>query len=306
MGSSTWSDDAYSHMKKSYASKSTDDIFTNNKTKKASNEMLPFKVKFRESRDSDAHPETLGLMVWLDVTGSMGHIPEAMVREKLGTLMSTLNAHDLKDTQVFFGAIGDHISDKFPLQVSQFESGADELNKWLSSVYLEGAGGGQDTESYLLAWLFAARHTSIDCFEKRGQKGVLFTIGDEASWSSVSDNSLKEIMGYKQSDQISDVAILAEAKRMYHVFHIHVNEGSHRDDSHVLGYWKNLLGENLIVLEDYNQIAEVIATTVGMIHGVDLAKITKGFDPKVALGVTTALAHINTSITKTKEGALTL
>lgn len=296
MGGGSWSSDAYKHIKTSNSSKSTDDIFVNNKTRKASNDMTPKGVKFRECRDSDAHPLAFGVVVYLDVTGSMGKIPEVLVREKLGTLMETLIAHEINDAQVLFGAIGDHHSDDFPLQVSQFESGTEELNKWLSQTYLEGGGGGQNMESYLLGWLFASRHTSMDCFEKRGQKGILFTIGDESNWGKLESSKLKDLMGYTEAETITDEALLAEAQRTFHVFHIHVNEGSYRDSKDIIGYWKKMLNERLIICEDHTQIAELIATTVAIIHGIDMDKFTSTFDSKTASNVKTALAKISTSV----------
>ncbi len=306
MGGTTWSSDAYQHLKTDYSRKSVDNIFTSNKSKKTADTMSPIGLKFRESRDSDAHPETLAVAVFLDVTGSMGMIPEKIVREKMGTLMETLINHDLKDAQVLFGAIGDHLSDRCPIQVGQFESGTDELTSCLTSTYLEGNGGGQNKESYSLAWLIAARHTSIDCFEKRGQKGILFTIGDEKCWETLQADRLKDLMGYEESEDIDSLAILHEAQKSYHVFHIHVNETGNRNDKDVIGHWKNLVGERLIILEDHNEIAEVIAATVAMIHGVDLDDITKNFDAKTASGVKTALMHVDTSITKASSGVIKL
>jgi hypothetical protein len=87
------------------------------------------------------------------------------------------------------------------------------LNHWLSSIYVEGYGGGQDRESYLQAWLVAGRHSSIDCYEKRNQKGFLFTIGDEASWDTLDAIRLKSIMGYNQSENLTDKQLLAEAQK---------------------------------------------------------------------------------------------
>lgn len=295
MGYTNWSDDAYEHLKGSRSHKSINDIFTNNKLGKASDAMLPYGVKFRESRDSETHPESLSIAVFLDVTGSMGRIPEILVREKLGSLMNTLITHGIAHPQILFGAIGDHISDRFPLQVGQFESGTDELDNWLTQIYIEGGGGGQCMESYLMAWLFCARHTSCDCFEKRGQKGFVFTIGDEMSWDSLSASHLKEIMGYSQADTISDRQLLDEAQRSYHVFHIHINEASYRNDPQVLGYWRSLLGERLIILEDYNAIAETIASTVAVIHGVDLKHILASFDNSTAETVKNALVNVSKS-----------
>jgi hypothetical protein len=300
MGYTRWSDDAYSHLKSSKTNLSVDDIFANNKTGKASNLMTPNGVKFRESRDSDIHPDSLSIAVFLDVTGSMGRIPEILVREKLGSLMNTLISHDILHPQILFGGIGDHVSDRFPLQVGQFESGTDELDKWLTEIYIEGGGGGQSMESYTLAWLFGARHTSCDCFEKRGQKGFLFTIGDEAAWETLQADYLKAIMGYTEATDLTDKQLLEEVQRSYHVFHIHINEASYKNDPHVLGYWKKLLGERLIVLEDYNAIAETIASTVAVIHGVDLSKLLSSFDASTANTVKNALLNVKTGVVPTK------
>lgn len=306
MGGGNWSDDAYKHIKSSYRSKSTDDIFTNNKTGKAGLDMLPKGVKFRECRDSAAHPNAFGVFVALDVTGSMGDIPEFLIREKLGTLMESLIAHGINDAQILFSAVTDLYSNRTPLQVSQFESGTEELNKWLSSILLEGGGGGDNHESYGLAWLFAARHTSMDCFEKRGQKGLLFTIGDESNHSLLKGDRLRDLMGYEKSDDITDAAILAEAQRMYHVFHIHINEASYRDDANVFGYWKKALGERFIVCEDKTQVAELIASTVAVIHGLDLDKFTSSFDPKTAIDVKNALAKVTKDVATKDNGVINL
>lgn len=298
MGYTRWSDDAYSNLKDTRTNASVDDIFANNKTGVAAAAMLPKGVQFRESRDSDIHPESLSIAVFLDITGSMGRIPEILVREKLGALMNTLISHGIEHPQILFGGIGDHISDRFPLQVGQFESGTDELDQWLTQIYLEGGGGGQSMESYLLAWLFGARHTSCDCFEKRGQKGFLFTIGDEASWNRLDRDSLKAMMGYPEPVELTDAQLLEEVQRSYHVFHIHINEASYKDNPTILGYWKRMLGERLIVLNDYNAIAETIAATVAVIHGVDMQEILQSFDKKTATTVGHALMKINTSAAK--------
>ncbi|WP_046243622.1 hypothetical protein [Hymenobacter terrenus] len=301
MGYTKWSDDAYDFLKDTRVGSSADDIFTNNRSGRAGDQLLPKGVKFRESRDSDIHPESLAIAVFLDETGSMGRIPEILVREKLGPLMNTLIDHGVAHPQLLFGGIGDHHSDSYPLQVGQFESGTAELDQWLTGIYLEGNGGGQSRESYTLAWLFAARHTSCDCFEKRGQKGFLFTIGDEAAWDVLQANALKAIMGYPEAEDLTDQQLLEEAQRSYHVFHIHVNEGSYRDDPSVLGYWKKVLGERLIILDDYNAIAETIATAVALVHGVELKDILASFDQKTAGTVQHALVHASRGLATTDK-----
>jgi hypothetical protein len=296
MGSSSWSSDAFSHLSSSRASASTGDIFANSKTGVARKDMLPAGIKFRESRDSDAHPESLAIGVYLDETGSMGTIPESLAKGNLCQLMDTIIKHGVPHPQIMFGGIGDQYSDTYPLEVGQFESGNVELDEWLTSLTLEGGGGGGGNESYLLAWLFAARHTSIDCFEKRKIKGFLFTIGDERSWDVLDAAELKKIMGYSQPESFTAKQLLEEAKRMYHVFHIHMNCTGYRNDPSVLGYWENLIGkQNLIILDEHDAVAETIASIVAVTNGADLKNITKGFSSRIAGSVEKALAVIDKS-----------
>ena len=303
MGSSSYSHDAYSYFSRSAKTKSTNDIFTQNTTRTIASTMDPKGITFREARDSANHPESTAIMVWLDVTGSMGKIPEVIVKEKLDKIMSTLINHGVNDAAVFFGAIGDHsrgirnTSDTYPLQVGQFESGTDELVSCLSSVFLEGGGGGNSVESYCLAHFFAGKHTSIDCYEKRGKKGFLFTIGDEGNHRLFSAADQMKIFGYEAAEDMTDEEMLAMAQRMYHVFHIHCNETSYRNDATVINYWKTLLGERLIIMDDYNDVAEIIASTVAVMNGANIDVVTSSFDSLTAGRVKTALAKVDTSVT---------
>lgn len=278
MGYAKWSTQDYHQLRSRYAHQSRDDIFRNNRLGRISEAMSPNGLGIRESRDSQAHPNSLAIGIFLDVTGSMGRIPELLIRQKLGTLMDTMLQHGVTDPQVMFSAIGDQYTDRAPLQVGQFESGAKEMNHCLSQVYLEGGGGGQARESYQLAWLIAGRHTSIDCFEKRGQKGFLFTVGDEMSWDQTDGDFLKQLMGYPEAYPVSSQDLLAAAQEKYHVYHIHINETGYKDNPQVLQYWRSLLGEQFIVLENHTALAELIASIIAMVQGVDPQSFAPNFD----------------------------
>jgi len=301
MGGGKWSDDTYKHISANYSTKSTNQIFTSTKMDSS---MSPKDVQFRESRDSDEHPQSLAISVYLDVTGSMDRIPGDLIKNKLGALMSTIIKHGVEHPQIMFSAIGDHYSDKAPIQIGQFESSTEAIDTGLTKIWLEQGGGGQGKESYALAWYFNARHTSIDCMEKRGEKGFLFTIGDEANHSSLSPDAIRSIFGDAVETDITDKQLLEEVSRNYHVFHIHINEASYKDN--VLGYWKDLLGERLLILDDYTTVGELIASTVALVHGADLNTITKDFDSKIAGTVTKALAKVTTITKKDKGGVVKL
>lgn len=294
MGYTSYSSKAYDNLRTSYSKKSVNDIFVNNKTRSVDPGMDPKGLRVRECRDSATHPRSLAIKFWLDETGSMGEIPEKLIREKLGALIETMLKHNIQSPAVLFGGIGDHHSDRYPCQVGQFESGTDELNKWLTGLYLEGNGGGQDKESYLLAWYVASRHTCIDCFEKRGKKGYLFTVGDEKTWDKLESSSLKKIFGVAQAEDISAEQLLKEAQRMYHVFHIHINSTQYRNDNNVIGDWKRLLGERLIILDDANVVAETVASTIAVMEGIDKDVVLNSLGSSTT-SVSKALVNINSA-----------
>ena len=108
--------------------------------------------------------------------------------------MGGLIQNGIPDPTLLFLAIGDHECDKSPLQVGQFESGDPELDLWLTRTWLEKGGGGNAGESYLLAHYFAAYHTDIDAYNKRGKRGFLFTVGDEPGLTSLPGRVIDEIM----------------------------------------------------------------------------------------------------------------
>lgn len=262
MGNSSYSysDRLNRSISAGYHSKSKDEIFTQNKERKIHESMSPRGVVFRESRDSEAHPNTVPIQLYLDVTGSMGHIPHDMIKDGLPTLMSTLIQRGVPDAALMFGAIGDHECDRHPLQIGQFESGDAELDMWLTRTYLEGGGGGNAGESYLLAWYFAANHVKTDAFDKRKKKGFVFTIGDEPCLRSLPVSAIKESMGDSAQGQstVSREELLAAAQTQNHVFHIHLNHGGRTCDR----AWKEMLGDRLIEINDYRDVSKVIAETI--------------------------------------------
>jgi len=242
-----------------YTTKSEQEIFTSRSINSAMN---PYGVGIRESRDSAEHPNSVAIVIGLDVTGSMGSVPHFLVREGIVTIMANIIQAGVPDPQVLFLGIGDHECDRAPLQVGQFESSDALLDKWLTDIYLEGGGGGNDGESYLLAWYFAAKHTAIDCLEKRGQKGILFTIGDEPVLTEVPSRVLQKMMGEGQYENYTAAALLSAAQSMYHCFHIHIHETSTGSIQRTVDGWKQLLSDNLVVAKRKTDVAHIISSLV--------------------------------------------
>lgn len=312
MSKTSYSSDNANYIKQSYATQSTAQVFHRTASKSVDPLMSPLDLKFRESRDSDLFPNSTALILGLDITGSMGKIPEHMVREELPSLIEVSVKNGVRDPAVLFVAVGDHKCDDAPLQIGQFESDEVHLNKWLTSVYIEGNGGGNNGESYALVWYVAAKKTSIDCFEKRGEKGFLFTYGDEHCHPIIEAEAgtnhnkwgLRDIFGSGEYQDMTAKQLLKMAREKYHVFHVHCAESSDSDSSVVDG-WKKLLGENLLILEHKEDLTKLIATTMALYAGASLKNVTKDFDSKTALSIQTALAHVDAGALAKKSDATT-
>src|SRR5262245_18041263 len=200
MGTTRWSDDHY-HDRARLRLRTGKDAFeydhavrTGAAEQSVHVKMNPRGVTVRESRDCAAHPESHAVAVLFDVTGSMQSVPRVL-QAHLPQLMGLLIRKGYLDhPQILTGAIGDATCDAAPLQVGQFESRI-EIDEDLGRLYLEGGGGGHITESYELALYFMARHTAMDCFEKRGRRGYLFLVGDETPYRRVKRKEVEEHNG---------------------------------------------------------------------------------------------------------------
>lgn len=265
MGSYSLEERGSRSIKLGYKTKSIHEVFSQNLIHNA---MDPKGIIVRESRDSGDHPDSVSIVLALDVTGSMGSIPYYLVQDGLPNIMGRIIQSGIKDPQVLFLAIGDHEYDQSPLQVGQFESSDELLDKWLTNVYLEGGGGANGGESYLLAWYLAGFHTSIDCFEKRQKKGFLFTIGDEPTLASIPTKALENIMGKGQYENYHASVLLDKARELYHVYHLHIKQTSAGRRQGTIDGWKQLMGEDLIVVEKYEDISTIIPQIVSENSGL--------------------------------------
>jgi len=243
-----------------YSTAPVHEIFTQQKERRVHDSMDSRKIENREARDSEVHPESMPLIIALDLTGSMGSIPHHLVKTGLPTLMSGIIQNGLKDPALLFLGVGDHETDRYPLQIGQFESGDKELDMWLTRTYLEGGGGGNGGESYSLAHYFAARHVQTDAWDKRKQKGILITIGDEPNLESYPTNAMNEVMGNGNIKTFTDKEILEEAQKQWEVFHIYPVRYYERDDT--TSYWKQLLNERFFTVNDEAGIVEKIKEIV--------------------------------------------
>jgi hypothetical protein len=251
----------------------------------------------REARDSDAHPLSNPVAVLFDVTGSMQKVPR-ILQKNLPTLMGLcLRKGYLDDPAILIGAIGDATCDLVPLQIGQFESG-NEIENDLNNLYLEGGGGGQQTESYELALYFLAKKTRMDSLEKRRKKGYAFIIGDEMPYKKVKRKEVERIFGETIQADIPIREIIVEAQENFEIYYVLPNLTSYYNDPKILDCWRDLLGQHVLRLKDPAGISELIASTIGVSEEVvayeNLSADLKGAGTKksVAEAVAAALAEV--------------
>jgi hypothetical protein len=284
MGSGRWSTDVYDAAARYRAAAGASAFaYSDSGAARTHPSLDPYGVRVRESRDSAEHPQSLAIAVLFDVTGSMRDVPRAL-QVKLPQLLGLLLRKGyVSDPQIMFGAIGDATCDRAPLQVGQFESD-NRMDDDLGRILLEGGGGGQKTESYELAMYFMARHTTTDCYEKRGKRGYLFIIGDEMAYRQVKPAEVREVIGDRLQASLDVAALVAEVTRRWDTYYILPEGASYVGDAQVLGFWRRLLGQNVIELADLDAVCETIALTVGL--GEDAISLDDGLDDLGDVGST--------------------
>lgn len=251
----------------------------------------PKKVIMRESRDSIACPESTALSIYLDVTGSMNGISDYMIRDGMPKLITELyDRKPVSDPHIMVGGVGDVYCDAVPLQVSQYEADVVLIDQ-LKDIYLENGGGGNNSESYTLPWYFAAMKTSIDCFEKRGKKGYLFTIGDDGPPERVTAAEFAQVFGPGEYQDMTTQQIFDLVSRTYNVYHLMITKGSSHDDSRVKR-WVELIGEHAIRLPDYTKLSEVIVSIIQVNEGMDVTSVVSSWTGDTSVVVAHALGSL--------------
>ncbi len=272
MGNGTWSPKTYKRRAKKRKAAGTT-AFDYSRTVMQSGKprvhqtLNPYGLDKRESRDSAEHPESNAIIIALDETGSMTTVIQAIYRD-LPQLHELLLGHQyIAHPQIMFAGFGDAMFDEAPLQIGQFESD-NRMDENLENIVLEGDGGPYGMESYELMLFVAARHTAIDCWEKRNRKGYLFMIGDEKAYPAVKAAEVKKLLGYNPQANIPLAQIISEVKERYHLYFVLPVGASGGDSPQVLGFWQEHLGHQYVLrLENPEDVSETIALTIGLSEG---------------------------------------
>lgn len=206
--------------------------------------------KIRECCNSEEHPNTVPVILALDVTGSMG----SACKETASAISQIMNElyNKFKDIELMTMGVGDFECDDFPLQASQFESDV-RIAKQMDDIYIEHGGGGNEYESYTAPWWFGLYRTKLDCFDKQGRKGIIITMGDEPLNPTLPHYRMVEYLGKvkQQDDYIFDTKKLFEAaSKKFDIFHIAIDDSNNCYETYkndIERTFKPILGERLKV-----------------------------------------------------------
>lgn len=216
----------------------------------------PKGVKIRECRDSEEHPNTIPVILGIDVTGSMGSACAAVARQ-LDQIMTKLY-EDIKDVEFMVMGIGDFAYDRAPLQVSQFESDV-RICDQLGKIWFERGGGGNAFESYTAAWYFALNHTDLDCW-KRGKKGIIITLGDEPLNPYLPGKEFGRIFGYDGQD-VNTIDLYKDVTEKFDIYHIIITDPESCGERYLekdKKSWGELLDGQHLFVKKSSELPEVI------------------------------------------------
>lgn len=262
MGYGNYSYEAHQRLTRARSHQSRQEVFRQRSVHPLMN---PYAVVARESRDSPGHPNSVPIVFALDVTGSMGRIPDLLARQELPHFMKALLEAGVSDPQVLFMFVGDFACDTATLQVGQFESAAEDMDRWLTWGWLEGGGGGNSCESYELAMYFAARHTVTDSVLKRKRRGYFFMSGDENPYPVAARACLKSVLGDEPPADLPVEQVCQELAGLYHPFFL-IPAPDRRGQCEKA--WRRLLGDHVVCLERYDDTCFVASALVALGEGV--------------------------------------
>jgi len=250
MGWGSWTRDSYVNYSTTKGmSVSTDGMISGSysnqdmfKAKTIDSALDPKNV-IRECCDTEEHPNTIPVILALDVTGSMGQAA-VEVAKKLNVIMTKLY-EKITDVEFLIMGIGDLAYDNCPIQASQFESDI-RIAEQLDKIYFEFGGGGNGYESYTAAWYFGSRHTKLDCLN-RGRKGIIITMGDEQLNPYLPlrgrRSGLIEATGDNLQSDVETNDLYNEASQKFNIYHLDVNHGRRWDEEEIEKSYKKYLDD---------------------------------------------------------------
>jgi hypothetical protein len=178
------------------------------------------------------------------------------------------------DPHLQLGIFGDAYSDKFPLQISQYEFAADKFVELMKEFVPEREGGDHPEDPQY--GLFAAAYLTQRYTNKIGLKGYHFMVSDATAHDVIESSVLRKLFGEdvfaltaENGYEVSPPAlpsvgdVVRDLQKSTHAFFLQVS-----DSDATTGYWREAYGRSHIVsLGDTEYLPHVIAAIVGLTEG---------------------------------------
>ena len=272
------------------ASSGVEQIFSGNQLQDKYN---PRFIEMRESCDSEDSPLSTPIILAFDVTGSMGYLAAEIAKNSLNrTILQLYDKQPVTNPHVLCAAITQPIP-AGGLQVTQFEADIRVVEQLLE---LKVGFGGNRFSFDSLVWYFAARHTRIDCWDKRGKKGFLFVIGDEVCGAELGERlsaaQVQDVFGDQVSADLTPRALADMASERYEIFHIVTGNRPSLDDSRRT--WEKFMPGRVALIpgRQISCLSEVITSILQLSSGMDREQVVSQWDGEVREVVRAAVADI--------------
>ncbi|MDQ7821212.1 MAG: hypothetical protein RDV48_00320 [Candidatus Eremiobacteraeota bacterium] len=223
-------------------------------------DLLPKYPGARKCREIDCFHKNPIVCIF-DVTGSMGDWSKT-IYDKLPLFFGEVEKQGyLTDPAISFAAVGDAYTDRAPIQVCNF-SQSRELDDYLSRVFLEAGGGGQNMESYELMAYYYLHH----CILSKPELSFLFITGDEGFYPHIEPSQVKNLFG-DSIEKLESRKVFEQLRNKFNVFLIHKRYEYDGMEGKILKQWKDVLGERILMLNDPKAIIDVMLGAVALTSG---------------------------------------
>ena len=287
------------------SSSSTQEMFRNRNFKDIYN---PLYINMRESCDSEDSPESTPIIIAFDNTGSMGFLAKEIAAHALNK--TATNIYDKKPVTnphimcAAFVSPSDRVIDNYSsLQVTQFEADIRIVEQLMDLVVNY---GGNRYSYDNLVWYFAAKHTSIDSFNKRNKKGFMFCCGDEICGLDkdiLTKAQIKAVFGDDVDSNFSLKELYEIASEKYEIIHIVTN--NRRNNKQSFLSWNEFMPGRVaeISSDNINYLSDVIISVLQLASGMKKTDVLSQYSGADKMIVQDAISSI-TAFDKSDFGYL--
>lgn len=204
----------------------------------------------------------LSIIFALDVTGSNTDYAK-IVFDKMPMFWGQCEQKVMNnsgDFEICYIGFGDAITDRAPLQVTEFAQQI-ACDEQLSKLFLEGCGGGNDGESSELVGLYALNNIEID----KDTTPILFIMTDEKTHGAARKD-LAAAEGIDIKEDVVDVWTPLKKKFKNNVYCLLGKYSGCNFDTGITRHWNDILGKtNVIKVGEPKAIVDIMLGVLNLV-----------------------------------------